>query len=121
MSPRRLLSVPLIRLGLTQPKATEETGEQNARRFVETVARLAHDERVIICYPTGTWTQRCEARGWQWMMNERWRARVLDLLRLAPVRDPQFHAPDSLDGWTFTAYSTVPVPRIAQLELHQTL
>src|SRR5574343_110273 len=38
-----------------------------------------------------------------------------------PVKAAQFHEPDSLDGWTFSAYSTVPVPRIAQLTLDQSL
>lgn len=31
-----------------------ETGEQNAQRFVQTVATLAKDERVILMYPTYT-------------------------------------------------------------------
>lgn len=108
-------------LGWIAPEATKETGEQNARRFVETVARLAKDDRVLIFSPGGIWHVRNERNGWVWMMNERWRARVLDLLRDAPIRDPDFSPPDSLDGWTFVAYSTVPVPRIAQLELNQTL
>lgn len=96
-----------------------ETGEQNAQRFVQTVATLAKDERVILMYPT--YTKASYVGGWVWMMNAAWRARVLDLLKAAPVKDAQFHEPDSLDGWTFSAYSTVPVPRIAQLTLDQSL
>lgn len=106
------------RLFWTHPKG--ETGEQNAQRFVAAVITEAREERVIIMYPTNA--GRAHHRfGWVWMMNAAWRARVLELLQDAPVREPQFNPPDSLDGWTFSAYSTVPVPRIAQLTLDQTL
>lgn len=98
-----------------------ETGEQNARRFVKTVAELAKDKRVIICYPDGRNTFTNPANGWPWMMNAIWRARVLTLLQDVAVRGAEFSPPDSLDGWTFTAYSTVPVPRIASLTLEDTL
>lgn len=103
--------------------APDETGEENAQRFVRVVSTLARDERVIICYPHGPFGKargggdpRC---GWVWMLNPLWRARVIDLLGGAPVKDAKFHEPDSMDGWTFSATSTVPVPRIAQLTLDQ--
>lgn len=101
-------------------KRSTETGEQNAQRFVRVVTTLAKDERVIICYPHPT-RSRTERGGWIWMLNPAWRDRVLELLKNAPVRGAEFSPPDSLDGWTFHAYSTVPVPRIAQLSLNETL
>jgi hypothetical protein len=103
------------------PDPERETGEQNAQRFVRTVATLARDDRVIICYPHGIPSPNNRRVGWQWMLNPKWRERVLELLKDAPVRGADFSPPDSMDGWTFVAYSTVPVPRIAQLELDQAL
>ncbi|QYW02162.1 hypothetical protein CPT_Sonora_060 [Stenotrophomonas phage Sonora] len=102
----------------------DETGEQNARRFVEAVVRLAHDERVILCYPHQG--LRASGRGdirfgWVWMLNPLWRARVAELLKDAPVRDVIFSEPDTMDGWTFSAHTTVPVPRVAQLALDEVL
>lgn len=99
-----------------------ETGEENAQRFVRVVSRLARDERMIICYPqTGYGGSPNERTGWVWMINPKWQARVLELLKDAPVREPRFDPPDSMDGWTFSAYSTVPVPRIAKLDLNDRL
>lgn len=98
-----------------------ETGELNAQRFVKMVTEQARDERVIICYPHGTPTIRNPRVGWVWMLNPAWRERVLDLLKDAPVKGAAFSPPDTMDGWTFHAYSTVPVPRIAQLTLEDTL
>lgn len=97
----------------------KETGEENAQRFVHTVIAQAREHRVVIMYPSDT--KAPWIGGWVWMMNEAWRTRVLELLADAPVKEPRFCPPDSLDGWTFTAYSTVPVPRIAQLTLDQSL
>ncbi len=96
-----------------------ETGEANAQRFVEAVTRLAREERVLIFYPYSSlmFGGTNERTGWIWMLNPLWQERVLELLKMAPVRDARFSPPDSLDGWTFTAYSTVPVPRIAKLGL----
>lgn len=100
------------------PKPTGETGEENAQRFVAAVVNRAHRERIIQMYPDGkTWDIRC---GWFWMVNEAWRARVLELLKNEPVQDARFSAPDDYDGWTFSAYSTVPVPYVAQLKLTDT-
>lgn len=99
-----------------------ETGEANARRFVQTVAELAREQRVVICYPhPGFHGAKLREANWAWMLNPRWRERVMELLRDAPVRNAEFLPPDTMDGWTFTAYSTVPVPRIAQLELDQAI
>lgn len=112
---------PLWRRLLRRPRAPE-TGEANARRFAATVVELALEERVIICYPRqGLQGAKGREHGWEWMLNPLWRARVLELLQDAPVRNAEFHPPDSLDGWTFSAYSTVPVPLIAQLDLSQSL
>lgn len=105
-------------------KRSTETGEQNAQRFVSTVREVAADNRFIEFYPHPAWSGGAHRRyNWPWMINEAWRARVLELLRERdiPVRDAQFLPPDSLDGWTFSAYSTVPVPRVAQLRLDQVL
>lgn len=99
-------------------KRVNETGAENARRFVAAVEKLARDERMVQLFPhPGYHGVKHERYGWEWMMNPLWRERVLELLKDAPVKDATFHAPDSLDGWTFTAISTVPVPRIAQLTL----
>lgn len=98
-----------------------ETGEDNARRFVAAVTQLAKDDRVILMYPHPVRSDGGLRGNWQWMLNPAWRARVLELLQDAPVRGAEFSPPDSLDGWTFHAYSTVPVPRIAQLSLSDTL
>lgn len=117
-TPKRKL-VERFRSSVFGTPPANETGEENARRFAETVAKLAKDARVIVMYPT--YTKAADIGGWVWMMNAAWRARVLELLADAPVKEPKFHEPDSLDGWTFSAYSTVPVPRIAQLTLDQSL
>ena len=98
-----------------------ETGEQNAQRFVKTVAMMAKEGRVIIMYPHPVRSHGGLAGNWQWMLNPAWRDRVMELLQQAPVRGAEFSPPDSLDGWTFHAYSTVPVPRIAQLSLNDSL
>lgn len=112
-----------LRSSLLGSTPSDETGEENAQRFVRVVSTLARDERVILCYPHGPFGKarggadpRC---GWVWMLNPLWRARVLELLAAAPVKDAKFHEPDTMDGWTFSATSTVPVPRIAQLTLDQ--
>lgn len=103
-------------------RGSDETGEMNARRFVRVVTRIASDERIIQMVPhEGFRGVKRETHGWVWMLNPKWRERVLELLREAPVKDAQFHAPDSMDGWTFSATSTVPVPRIATLSLEETL
>lgn len=100
-----------------------ETLAQNALRFCSVAAKLAEDERLVAMYPHPGWrtsrNDRFERYGWVCMPNPLWRERVLNVLnaRQAKVKDATFHAPDSLDGWTFTAISTVPVPRIAQLTL----
>lgn len=101
----------------------KETGDQNAQRFVETVLREAKDVRLIVCrMDSGYAGRKSELCGWIWMPNPRWRAKVLDLLTSSDcVTDFKFTPPDALDGWTFHATSTVPVPRVAFLELDQTL
>lgn len=119
--PTRPLLKRLLAL-ITRRPIPPETGEENARRFVEVVTDLAHEKRVVLCYPhPGFRSIGGPENGWVWMLNPLWRARVLELLAEAPVRGAEFHAPDNLDGWTFSAYSTVPVPRVAQLALDQTL
>ena len=120
--PRVTLLQKVVRT-VTRRPIPEETGEANAQRFVEAVVDQAHEERVIICYPhPGYGGRGGPQHGWIWMLNPRWRDRVLELLAQgAPVREAQFHPPDDLDGWTFSAYSTVPVPRIAQLGLDETI
>lgn len=122
-NPKRRSLMTRLRSSLLGSTPSDETGEENAHRFVRVVATLAREERVIICYPHGPFRKakggnhpRC---GWVWMLNPLWRARVLELLADAPVKEAKFHEPDELDGWTFSAYSTVPVPRIAQLTLDQ--
>lgn len=103
-------------------KRVDETGEANARRFVSVVSRLAKDQRLIEMFPHEGWRgSKHERYGWEWMPNPLWRQRVLELLQDAPVKDARFHAPDSLDGWTFDAVSTVPVPRVATLSLEEAL
>lgn len=95
-----------------------ETGEQNAQRFAKMVVKVAHEDRVIICDAGRGYNERY---GWLWMMNAAWRERVMELLQGAPIKDARFCPPDDMEGWTFSAYSTVPVPRIAQLTLEDIL
>lgn len=109
-------------INIFRKKRAPETGEANARRFVVVVSKLAQDERLVTMLPHDGWHgSKHERYGWEWMPNPRWRERVLELLRAAPVKDAAFHAPDSLDGWTFTAISIVPVPRVATLSLEESL
>ena len=105
-------------------KRIKETGAQNAARFVATVTKLAEDERMVQLFPhPGFHGSKHERYGWEWMPNAAWRKEVNRLIAIskAPVKDARFHAPDSLDGWTFTAVSTTPLPRVAQLTLDDVL
>lgn len=108
---------------LFRRQRVKETGAENAQRFVDMVKRRAHDERMVLAYPSGKWTASNDHLGWVWMINPQWRKRVHALIakQRVPVKDVRFHAPDSMDGWTFSATSTVPVPRVATLTLEETL
>lgn len=111
-------------LRLFRKKPAPETGAENARRFVAVVTRLAADSRIVEMLPHDGWRgSKHERYGWQWMANPAWRKEVNRLLHTqrAPVKDIRFHAPDSLDGWSFTAISTVPLPRVASLSLEESL
>lgn len=90
-----------------------ETGEQNAERFVQAVMAAALDQRVIIFWEDGR-------PAWPWMKNKAWRDYVfrrLGELRI-PVRDGEFKGPDALDeSWMFVAHSTANQHRIQTMEL----
>lgn len=97
-----------------------ERGEDNARRFVQVVEKLARERRLIECYPhNGYHGHKTERHGWYWMSNPEWRARVLQLLADASVRGATFCAPDDFDGWSFHCYSIVHTPRVALLTLEE--
>jgi hypothetical protein len=110
-------------LDLFRRKREPETGAENARRFVTIVARLAAESRIVEMYPYPGRSNRNEHFGWQWMANSAWRKEVNRLLHAqrVPVKDARFHSPDSLDGWSFSCVSTVPLPRVATLTLEDTL
>lgn len=108
---------------LRSGKRVPETGKRNAERFVATVLRAAREGRLIVCrMDAGFRERKSELCGWQWMPNDAWRAYVLAMLKISnDVCDCKFSPPDALDGWTFRADSTVPVPRVASLTLDQSL
>ena len=92
-----------------------ETGEENAQRFVAVVLRLVAEQRHVVL--SSEPRRLSEMGGWTWMYNRRWRARVLELLRDAPLRDAKFVEPDNFDLWTFSTISQAKAPRIETLDL----
>lgn len=109
---------------LTKKTRSNETGLQNAERFVTALESLAERHRLIEMFPhPGFHGVKGEQYEWVWMPNVCWRDVVKHLIqeRKSSVRDVQFHAPDSMDGWTFSAISTTPLPRVAHLSLDETL
>lgn len=97
--------------------ALAETGEENAARFVRVVTSLAKEGRVL--HLSSSPHRRGELGDWVWMNNPLWRARVLELLKDAPIKSPTFLPPDNFDLWSFLAISTVSEPRIAKLSLSE--
>lgn len=98
-----------------------ETLRQNAMRFVQVVERIAKEQRYVQMFPhLGYRGVKGEQYGWIAMPNHQWRELVIEQLqRNRMVDDPCFVPPDHLDGWTFSARSIVPTPRVALLGLEE--
>lgn len=107
-----------LRMLLRRPPPTE-TLRANAERFVAVVQEMAREQRYIQMFPhVGYHGRKTAAHGWIAMPNLHWRCLVQKLLiEGGMVTDAQFHEPDSLDGWTFSAVSIFPTPRVALLNL----
>lgn len=100
-----------------------ETGYDNARRFVEHVRLEAQTNKIIVMYGDGVHDSPSIMgvirSGWKWMGNEAWRAYVLNLIveHKVPITEYRFSPPDELGDWVFVAQSTVGIKHITQLSL----
>lgn len=114
-----------MRIPFITKKRVQETGYENAQRFCDLVEKLAMEHRIIAMYPhPGYRSINDEGRyGWVWMANEQWRKMVGQCLyeRKVSLKSAEFHAPDSIEGWCFTAISNAPAPRVALLSLEDSL